>query len=212
MAKSGITRDERDRRAANIRVNNVGGLTLISVSTAQGGIALTGGSVDLTTLPPVARHSCYRSHGSNPMRKITLAALGAATLLTSIPAAAQELPLVGSDYWDVTSVKIDDGHFADYADFLVSDSRKQNEYAKSKGWIKAYYILSNNNARKDEPDLYLVTVSDRIPTPAEQIARNKEMNAYLQSDDRKQIAGSGHRATYRHITGDMLLQQMVLAH
>ena len=146
------------------------------------------------------------------MRKMMLAALGAATMLTSVPAAAQDLPLVAGDYWDVTSIKIDDGHFADYANFLVSDPRKQNEYAKSKGWIKAYYILSNNNARKDEPDLYLVTVSDRIPTPAEQIARNKEMNAYLQSDDRKQIAGSGHRATYRHITGDMLLQELNLAH
>jgi hypothetical protein len=146
------------------------------------------------------------------MRTIIFTALAAATLLTSMPAASQELPLVGGDYWDVTSVKIDDGHFSDYADFLVSDARKQNEYAKSKGWIKAYYILSNNNARKDEPDLYLVTVSDRIPTPTEQIARNKEMNAYLQSDDRKQIAGSGQRATYRHITGDMLLQQMVLTH
>ena len=151
-------------------------------------------------------------HGAIQMRKITLAALGAATMLTSIPAAAQELPLVGGDYWDVTSVKIDDGHFADYADFLVSDSRKQNEYAKSKGWIKAYYILSNNNNRKDEPDLYLVTVSDRMATPAEQIARNKEMNAYLKSDDRKQLAGSGQRAVYRHITGDMLLQQLVMAH
>lgn len=145
------------------------------------------------------------------MRKIILVALGAATMLASIPAAAQDLPLVGGDYWDVTGIKIDDGHFADYVDFLVTDSRKQNEFAKSKGWIKAYYILSNNNNRKDEPDLYLVTVSDRMPTPAEQISRNKEMNAYLQSDDRKQIAGSGHRATYRHITGDMLLQQLVAA-
>lgn len=145
------------------------------------------------------------------MRKIILAALGAATMLASIPAAAQDLPLVGGDYWDVTGIKIDDGHFADYVDFLVTDSRKQNEFAKSKGWIKAYYILSNNNNRKDEPDLYLVTISDRMPTPAEQISRNKEMNAYLQSDDRKQIAGSGHRATYRHITGDMLLQQLVAA-
>src|SRR6478609_6433317 len=116
-------------------------------------------------------------HGAIQMRKITLAALGAATMLTSIPAAAQELPLVGGDYWDVTSVKIDDGHFADYADFLVSDSRKQNEYAKSKGWIKAYYILSNNNNRKDEPDLYLVTVSDRMATPAEQIARSWQVAA-----------------------------------
>lgn len=145
------------------------------------------------------------------MRKIILVALGAATMLASIPAAAQDLPLVGGDYWDVTGIKIDDGHFADYVDFLVTDSRKQNEFAKSKGWIKAYYILSNNNNRKDEPDLYLVTISDRMPTPAEQISRNKEMNAYLQSDDRKQIAGSGHRATYRHITGDMLLQQLVAA-
>ena len=146
------------------------------------------------------------------MRKTVLCALGAAILSSSIPAYAQDLPLVGGDYWDVTAVKIDDGHFGDYADFLMSESRKQNEFAKSKGWIKAYYILSNNNPRKDEPDLYLVTVSDRIPTPAEQIARNKEMNAYLQTDDRKQIAGSGHRATYRHITGDMLLQQLVPAH
>jgi len=146
------------------------------------------------------------------MRKLILAALGAATMLTAIPATAQEVPLVGGDYWDVAAIKIDDGHFADYADFLVSDSRKQNEYAKSKGWIKAYYILSNNNPRKDEPDLYLVTVSDRMPTPAEALARNKEMNAYLQSDDRKQLAGSGHRATFRHLEGDMLLQQLVMAH
>ena len=57
-----------------------------------------------------------------------------------------------------------------------------------------------------------MTVSDRMPTPAEAIARNKEMNAYLQSDDRKQLAGSGHRATFRHLEGDMLLQQLVMAH
>lgn len=146
------------------------------------------------------------------MRKLIIGALGATMLLTAFPANAQNLPLVGGDYWDVTAVKIDDGHFADYADFLVNKARRQNEFAKSKGWIKAYYILSNNNPRKDEPDLYLVTVSDRMATPAEQIARNKEMNAYLQSDDRKEIASSGQRATYRHITGDMLLQELVLAH
>jgi hypothetical protein len=146
------------------------------------------------------------------MRNLILGAVGAATMLWAVPALAQEVPLVGGDYWDVTSVKIDDGHFADYADFLTTKARKQNEYAKSKGWIKAYYVLSNNNSRKDEPDLYLVTVSDRMPTPAEQIARGKEMNAYLQSDDRKEIAGSGQRATYRHITGDMLLQELVMGH
>ena len=47
---------------------------------------------------------------------------------------------------------------------------------------------------------------------AEQIARNKEINAHNQSSDRKEIAGSGQRATYRHITADMLLQQLVYQH
>jgi hypothetical protein len=146
------------------------------------------------------------------MRKLMLAALGAGSILLSAPAMAQELPLAGGDYWDVTSVKIDDGHFGDYADFLAGQFRRSNEFAKSKGWIKAYYVFSNVNNRADEPDLYLVTVTDHVPTPAEVIARNKEMNAFLQTDDRKQIAGSGQRATYRHITADMLLQQMVFTH
>ena len=146
------------------------------------------------------------------MRKLMLGALGAATMLLSVSAVAQDLPLVGGDSWDVTSVKIDDRHFGDYADLLAGQFRKTNEYAKSKGWIKAYYIFSNNNNRADEPDLYLVTVTDHIATPAEQIARTKEMNAYLQSNDRKEIAGSGQRATYRHITADMLLQQLVFTH
>ena len=146
------------------------------------------------------------------MRKLIFGTIGAALMLTAIPAGAQSLPLVGGDYWDVTGVKVDDGHFAEYADFLVTKARRENEFAKSKGWIKAYYVLSNNNARKDEPDLYLVTVSDRIPTPAEQIQRAKELNAFMQSDDRKEISESGQRATYRHITDDMLLQELVAAH
>lgn len=142
------------------------------------------------------------------MRKLMFAALGASTLLLAEPVLAQELPLVPGDYWDVTSVKIDDGHFGDYADFLASQFRKENEFAKSKGWIKAYYILSNNNSRQGEPDLYLITVSDHIPTAAEQMDREKATNAFMATTTRQSLTESGHRATFRHITGDMLLQQM----
>ena len=143
------------------------------------------------------------------MRKMMFAALGAATMMWCVPAAAQELPIKGGDFWDVTSVKIDDGHFGDYADFLASQFRKENDFAKSKGWIKGYYILSNVNARGDEPDLYLVRVLDHVPTAAENIQREKEQNAFMAMSTRQGMAGSGQRATFRHLNGSMLLQQMV---
>ena len=146
------------------------------------------------------------------MRKLTLGAIGAAAVLCATPVSAQELPLKSGDFWDVSSVTIDDGHFGDYADYLAGQYRKNMEFQKSKGWIKGYYILANANKRQGEPDLYLVTVFDHVTTPAEDIQREKEANAFLQQTTRQSIAGSGQRATYRHLGSDMLLQELVWSH
>lgn len=146
------------------------------------------------------------------MNNLMLGALCAATMLASVPAAAQELPLKTGDFWDVGAITIDDGHFGDYADYLSGAYRKNMEFQKSKGWIKGYYILANANKRAGEPDLYLITVFDHVTTPAEDIQREKERNAFLQQTTRQGMAGSGQRATYRHIGSDMLLQEMTWAH
>ena len=143
------------------------------------------------------------------MNKMTLAALGAATLLFAAPAPAQDVPVVGGDYWTVSEITIDDGHFGDYADHLAGLYRKSIDFQKSKGWIKASYMLANVNKRVGEPDLYLVTIADRPSTPAEDESRNKEINAYLQSSDRQGDSQSGARAKYRHLGGTMLLQEQV---
>ena len=146
------------------------------------------------------------------MRKIILAALGAGTMLWSASVPAQELPVKSGDFWDVGSITIDDGHFGEYADFLASQYRKNMEFQKSKGWIKGYHVLANVNKRAGEPDLYLVTVFDHVTTPAEDIQREQDMNAFLQQTTRQSMAGSGQRATYRHLGSDMLLQEMVWSH
>jgi hypothetical protein len=146
------------------------------------------------------------------MRKMMLGALAAATMLWPVSVAAQELPLKSGDFWDVGAVTVDDGHMGDYADFLAAQYRKNMEFQKSKGWIKNYYILSNVNKRAGEPDLYLVTVFDHMTTPAEDIQREKDMNAFLKQTTRQGMAGSGQRASYRHLGSDMLLQQMVWSH
>ena len=143
------------------------------------------------------------------MKKFILAALGAAALVLPSTASSQELPLKGGDFWDVGAITVDDGHFGDYADFLAGQFRKNMEFQKSKGWIKGYHILANVNARDGEPDLYLVTIFDHVTTPAEDIAREKEANAFLAQTTRQSMAGSGQRATYRHLKGDMLLQEQL---
>jgi hypothetical protein len=143
------------------------------------------------------------------MRKSILAALGAVALIMPSTASSQELPLKSGDFWDVGSISIDDGHFGDYADFLAGEYRKRMEFQKSKGWIKGYHILANVNARDGEPDLYLVTIFDHVTTPAEDIAREKESNAFLAQTTRQGMAGSAHRATFRHLKGDMLLQEQL---
>ena len=97
----------------------------------------------------------------------------------------------GGDYWTVAEVTIDDGHFGDYADHLAGLYRQSIDFQKSKGWIKASYILANVNKRAGEPDLYLVTIADRPTTPAEDEARAKEINAYLPSPARSRLARSG---------------------
>jgi hypothetical protein len=146
------------------------------------------------------------------MRKLMLGALCAATMMmTSVPAWSQELPVKSGDYWDVASISVDDGHFPDYVDFLAGEFRKRNEFSKSKGWIKDYKIFSNLNPRDGEPDLYLVTVFDHMTTPAEDIQREKDMNAFMAQSTRQGATGSAHRATYRKLRGDMLLQELVWA-
>jgi hypothetical protein len=54
-----------------------------------------------------------------------------------------------------------------------------------------------------------VTIADRPTTPAEDDARAKETNAYLQSSARQSDSQSGERAKYRKLGGNMLLQELV---
>jgi hypothetical protein len=143
------------------------------------------------------------------MRKTMIAALGAATMLFAFPAAAQEIPLANGNFWNVAEITIDDGHFATYADHLAGQYRKSMDFQKSKGWIKDYYILANNNKRAGEPDLYLVTIFDRMTTPAEDLSREKEINAFMAQTSRQAGANSGNRAKYRKLGGNMLLQEQV---
>lgn len=143
------------------------------------------------------------------MNKLMLTALSAATIAFASSASAQDNPLKGGNFWTVGEITVDDGHAADYADHLAGAYRKSVDFSKSKGWMKNSYILSNINKRAGEPNLYLVTISDHVATPAQDEAREKEMNAFLATTARDMDKQSGVRAKYRKLGGNMLLQELL---
>lgn len=75
--------------------------------------------------------------------------------MTLTPAHANDWPLASGDFWEISGVKSKDGGALAYANFLAEEWKTDQEFAKSKGWIKSYTVLSNNSwapyrARCDE--------------------------------------------------------------
>ena len=142
------------------------------------------------------------------MRKIIFAAATAAALTLSAPAAAQNFPLAAGEYWEVSGIDVDDGAGVKYANWLATEWRQFNDYAKSQGWISDYLILTNVHNRKDEADFYLITKYASLPDAAESERRAAAFRQQAQRTDTQLATESGQRAQYRHVLNTQLLQEM----
>ena len=111
---------------------------------------------------------------SSMKSSILALALGAASMIAAGSASAQEWPLVPGNYWEVTGVDVKDGGGLKYAQFLAGEWKNNLEFSKSQGWIKDYMIFANVYARPNEPDLYLVTITESIVSGAESEKRQQE--------------------------------------
>jgi hypothetical protein len=123
-------------------------------------------------------------------------------------ALADEFPVVGGDFWEVTGVHIKDGGFLSYANFLATEWKADQEFAKSKGWIKGYMILGNAYNRKGEPDLFLVVISDHVTTGPEADKRDNEYLAWKKKTQAQMQKESGNRLEIREIESSWLLQEL----
>jgi hypothetical protein len=123
-------------------------------------------------------------------------------------ALANDYPMTPGDYWEVTGVHLKDGGGLAYAKFLASQWKADQEFAKSKGWIKSYMVLANAYPRKGEPDLYLIVISERLATGPESDKRNDEYLAWKKKTDAQLSKESGDRLEIREIESNELLQEM----
>jgi hypothetical protein len=124
------------------------------------------------------------------------------------PALASDWPLIPGDFVEVTAVKLKDGGAFSYANFLATEWRADQEFAKSKGWIKSYMVLSNAYPRKGEPDLYLVVISERIPSGPEADTRGDEYLAWKKKTQTQLEKESGNRLEIREVEASSLLQEL----
>lgn len=137
-------------------------------------------------------------------------AFGALAATMSAASIADEWPLVGGDYWEVTGIDIKDGGGLKYAQFIAGEWKENLEFSKSKGWIKGYKIFSNVYARAGEPDLYLVSIRESLPPAAEDEKRNDEFQAWKKKTIAQMQTETGNRAEYREILADELLQELTI--
>lgn len=143
----------------------------------------------------------------NSIKKlVSVLMMGALCAVFSTGALAEEWPFVEGDYWEVTGIDIHDGGGWKYSNWLADEWRKDLEFAKSKGWIKKYMVMANVHNRSDEPDLYLITVREDIPSGEEGEKRSKEYLAWQSKSIEKMAGESGNRAEYRTVMGTSLLQ------
>jgi hypothetical protein len=144
------------------------------------------------------------------MRKLMFAAMLATPLAVALstPAAAQNYPFTPGDYEEVAMIEVSDGGGLAYANFLATTWKKNQEFAKSKGWITGYQVLSNVNNRPGEPDLYLVVSFSSMPDAAEDERRTQAYRDFMKQSDADADAASGDRAKYRTVLGSFLLRQM----
>jgi hypothetical protein len=144
------------------------------------------------------------------MKKLMFAAIFAApfAIALSAPAAAQNYPFTPGDYEEVAMIEVSDGGGLAYANFLATTWKKNQEFAKSKGWITGYQVLSNVNNRPGEPDLYLVVSFSSMPDAAEDERRTQAYRDFMKQSDADADAASGDRAKYRTVLGSFLLRQL----
>ena len=148
---------------------------------------------------------------SSLLRLEALAVVAAMAMAVTGTASAQDSddPFKRAAYWEVSSIHVKDGSGLKYANHLAKNWVKNQEFAKSKGWISGYHILANAYPREGEPDVYLVTIFKEMATAEEDDKRAKEWLEFNKATNAQMAAESGARAEYRTLGGNLLLMEMV---
>ena len=111
---------------------------------------------------------------------------------------------------EVNSIKIEDGQFENYLEYLSKTWRSVMEENKKAGLVLDYHVLVARAHDPDEPDLYLVVLYPNMATLDDADAKFDPIAAKVtQMNYRQQDEASGKRTRMRTLLGSELLREVV---
>ena len=110
--------------------------------------------------------------------------------------------------WTAARINVEDGQMQNYLDYLANTWTKNQEYAKSQGWLLEYHVLSSVNPRDGEPNIILITRFNDFPSAAETERRNAMMAKFTGQDAHQAAAASGQRNPMRRQSGSVLYREL----
>ena len=125
-------------------------------------------------------------------------------------AGAQERPYTDGPVTIVTSVKIMDGQYENYMNFLANTWRRTMEASKEAGIVQEYHVFNASPRRPEDADLYLVeTYSNMAAFDGMNERMDPIMAKVTKMDAAQRDEASGKRTVMRTILGSEMLREVV---
>ena len=97
-------------------------------------------------------------------RRIAWLAAGLLLLSLAAPAFAQDRAWSEGPVTNVSSIRVVDGQFENYMDYLSKNWKPVMEEARKAGYVLSYAVFSAAPKTPQEPDLYLVVTYPNMAT------------------------------------------------
>ena len=126
-----------------------------------------------------------------------------------VSAQAQERPYKDGPVVEVTSVKLEDGQFENYMEYLSKNWRGVMEESKKAGIVLDYHVLAARPQDQDDADLYLVVMYPNMATLDDMEAKLDPIQTKVTKMNFRQAdEASGKRTVMRTILGSELLLEL----
>jgi hypothetical protein len=124
---------------------------------------------------------------------------------------AVQRPYRNGTVWTLTFVRIQPGMDTAYLSYIASEWKKEQDVLKKEGMVLSYKVLETEDHGPDDWNLILMTEVKDLATLEANETKAEAIALQLVGGDQKAQQGYKDRLQIRHIIGNRLAREIVLA-